>query len=210
MKRLLILAFATCSVCTARSLAQENLISNGGFEDPIAAQPTLFNSGSDMGGWLVGGENRVGLWQDSLNAYDGRQYLQMGEGDLISQVVNLSPGREYTLEFRALSTTDRQLPLLSFQVDVMADSRIIANPTFQVSYHSSSSSSGYRHLWQAFQAEFTAQADQERLSFRFGPSSTPWFIIDGVSLVEIPVPEPSSLALVGMAVLGLVARRFNR
>jgi hypothetical protein len=195
---------------------------NGGFEGVQAqTQPEWFYAGSDMGGWLVGGQvgDHVSLNWDPSNAKDGNQYLVMAQsyaGD-ISQALDLHTGSQYALQFYVFGTTDQYQYPQSFQVDVVSyypadtlqNSRAIASPSFPVTYVSSSTF-GYRANWMTYQTSFTALAEQERLLFRFGPSSTNWFAIDGISLVEISVPEPSLFGLFLMVYCTVCGRRFMR
>ena len=73
--------------------------------------------------------------------------------------------------------------------------------------------------WQSASTSFTASSASQTLAFLAtgGPSGLPPFaLLDGVSLVEhtnpgpSPVPEPSTLAIVAVGALGLIARRIGR
>jgi hypothetical protein len=206
--------------CPSALLASDNLIVNGGFEEPVpVTKPELYYSGQNMGGWLVGGPDRVGLWWDPDNAVEGRQYLDMTRGDTISQVINLRPGRDYSLHFYVFASTDQAQIPQSFKVDVftqypadtLANNRVIASPVFAVTYISSSSTGGFKNKWTGYSVDFTAQSRQERFFFRHSTSSDyQWFLVDDISLVELPVPEPSSLTIVGLAIVGFMGVSVNR
>jgi hypothetical protein len=211
MKRLLILVLIP-SFNSVAALASDNLLVNGGFESPPPfVQPERFYSGRDLGGWLVGGEvdQYVSLNWDPLNAVDGNQYLYMsdGAGGHISQAVNLQVGRQYTFEFHVFSDSTDFHNLPQYEVDVVSEypadtlqySRVLANPTFTAKYNPVTSPAPL-FQWTTFAFDFTAQANQERLSIH---SPGYYFLIDAISIVEVPVPEPSSLVLVVFGLGGL-------
>jgi hypothetical protein len=204
-------------------LASENLITNGGFETYQIGRRAYY-PGEDMAGWLVGDEPPDSVsheWSPGDWAYDGNLYVELNRlGGSISQAVSLDPGRSYTLRFFAaighepdfaIHSQPSELDVVSYYpADTLQNSRIIANAMIEPGSWISPAPFGWKPSWQEYLVTFEAISTDERLLFRRDVTFPGRIVmIDSVSLVDTPVPEPSTLTLVGPAAFGLLIAAFN-
>jgi len=131
----------------------------------------------------------------------------------ISQLITgLTPGVQYDLDFYQAGAQF---------VDAQGANTEGWNVTFGSETFSSqtlnNASEGFTG-WQSVSMTFTASSASQTLTFLAtgGPSGLPPFaLLDGVSLTDStpppsPVPEPSTLAIVAVGALGMIARRIGR
>jgi hypothetical protein len=85
-------------------------------------------------------------------------------------------------------------------IEVLLDNVVIGNGTL-LSLSSN---------WQAESISFEVTSLNHRIDFRLRDSATSYHSIDGISLVQASVPEPSTLAIFALGMIGLASRRFKK
>jgi choice-of-anchor C domain-containing protein len=187
--------------------ARADLVTNGSFETPaIFPNPFVTVSAGDptLTGWTVG-LNSIDIvsssgFGDSRWSFDGDQSLDMsgspGPGS-ISQVLGTTAGGAYTLNFAVSSNggpfTDG---LQVFWDGILLDT--ITSPAFGT--------------WDTFTYSVTASTGSTALEFDSTVGGDAGPLLDAVSVNGRAVPEPATLALVGVGGLTLLIgrKRFRR
>lgn len=183
--------------------------SNGSFEEPDVANGTPGDSG-DIGGipsWTFneasGDDIRVfdgDFFGSGIVAQDADQYLGFGSfggsvGGVISQAFDTVVGKSYQISFWANNAAfDSSTHQLIVAVDNTGGDGITATPTVS-------------NEWQQFGFNFTASSSTTTVSFESaltsGDGASSDILLDNVTVI----PEPASIALLGVGGLVLLRRR---
>ena len=193
-------ALVLCGFASAPSSAE--LIVNGGFEAPLVTNsgpPPGFGfdyrTGSDILGWLITGPKEPQFNASYNPVGGGLQALQLESVDPILQTFTTTPGQLYRLSFdlSAYTNNDALLDLAPLQVVVGGVTANFVGTDLSYLTHT---------------VLFTASAATTTLSFEnIGAFGVNYPQIDNVSVAA--VPEPGSLALVGLS-LAAFALRLRR
>ena len=196
--------FLACGLAATPSSAE--LIVNGGFEAPLVTSsgppPGLgfdYRTGSDIPGWLITGAKEPQFNTTYNPVGGGTQALQLESLDPILQTFLTTPGQLYQLSFDLSAYTNNDL-LLDLAPTQVVVGGVTANFV------------GTDLAYVTHTLFFTATAATTTLSFEnTGAFGVNFPQIDDVSVVAVrAVPEPGSLALLGIAVAGVAVFRRRK
>jgi hypothetical protein len=205
MRRLLLCACGAAALMTISVRARADLLQNGSFESP--AIPANSKASITPDSWYWTGSVGAGwVFNDPVYistlplAEDGSQYVDIGFNGIwtLSQSFTVSSPGAYDLTWYDNTAINPPGPSL-YGVKIRDDlAQIIVNQTFDAAHAGA---------WQQVELPLTLSSGTYTLTFS-GNSSGYDSLIDNVSLTS--VPEPSSLALLGVAVGALIARSRKR
>jgi hypothetical protein len=234
MKRIAIyIGIVALVACITGQANAANLVSNGGFEAPdltgfsyktYQTSPDGFwsvtNTGTGYLGLPYGIDLVNGYWKGS-SGVAGDQSVDIDYETIIYQSLVTVPGQTYLLSFAYANNPD-VLPAAGYikgSVGVIDSAVFIAHPdyhfddpdfllndemTHNTSTHTSMNFSRYNGV-------FTAISDSTMLGFAGDLDNTYWgFVVDDVSVNASAVPEPMSLSLLGIGLLGAIGAGFRR
>ena len=220
MRHYLLIGMLTCLV----SAEATTLITNGSFESPLVpvGSFTNFASGSTgITGWtVVGPEASVvsGAFISeccTFPAEDGNQWLDL-TGDVsntvegVQQTVATTTGTQYTLSFWVGNIFD---PGGIYGTTSTVDVRLGGLGGTLLGAFTNSSTTRGTQVWEQFTTSFTATGSSTTLDFlNADPGSDNSNGLDNVVLTvgATGIPEPGTLSLLGLGIigLGLVRRRI--
>lgn len=166
--------------------------------DSVGA-PSIYTAGSGQNVKIWGPGN--GVNNGFTGSPDGGYFMVLdgdyGKSSLSQTISGLTLGQQYELSFQwAIGQLEGTFGDYWAQVDVSFGSESMSTGLTPVA------SQGFR-AWETLTHTFTATSNSQTLTFTpSGPSGLPPVVmLDGISLNAVPVPEPSTYLLGGMATL---------
>ena len=205
MNRGVLAALFSLTAALLPAAAEANLIANGNFSSTCASgQYCTFGAGdsTDIPGWNVTGGSVdliTGYWQAPPGGGNSVDLDGLfARGGLASTTFTSTAGAEYQLTFELSGNPDGGNPLKTVQVSIAG---IIQNFTFDTSVVENTHSD---MKWVKETLTFFATGALTTLTFQSldDPGSAYGPVVGQVD-VE-PIPEPSSVALIGIGLLALV------
>jgi hypothetical protein len=170
-------------LASAQSVRADNLLTNPGFETGN------FNGWSAVGPFLGLQSGHTG----SFSAYCGAGYNDNGTvGDLFSQTIPTTPGLNYDVSLWVLGSGGSG-PAEAYVLWDGGKVLDLNNPSF--------------NSWTQLEVTVTATAETTTVGFGFRNQPAA-YLLDDASVSQ--TPEPSALALAGMALAGFVIYRHRK
>lgn len=181
------------------SVAQANMITNGSFEATTQANGT-WAIYTNLPSW-TGGDYGIELRNNVAGAaYDGVNYIELDttQNSLAYQNITTEVGQQYELSF-AYSPREQVLAN-SNGIDVFWNDAPVGSFT--------GNGSNIGNLWVLENLIVTGIGTTSKLEFRaVGISNSYGGSLDAVSLVAKSVPEPATMLLLGLGLMGLAGLR---
>jgi hypothetical protein len=204
-------ALTAVVICLIPAAASAQLVSNGGFEQPLITGPCCNTAPPDpLPGWtptpnvnvVIGTFNNTGSPGLDL-AYEGDQYLDLvgqgGTGSITQQILGLTAGTGYTLTFayshNLFAPNEATSASAMFSIDGLTGT--VSHNTGDITDLD----------WQIFTGTFIA-GGADTLNFTNltgGPNEG--ILLDAVSIAPVPEPSTWAMMLLGFGAIGFAARR---
>ena len=231
MKFRIFAVLAALALTPVAASANANLVSNGTFSDTSNYTfPGYFSGATSSYGWSgvqagvsvnLGNNGGAAFWDNGYvpggQGTSGYVGFVQGNGYLTTALSNLTVGNTYSLSFYA-NGRNYASPGYTSSFDVTAGTGVgVNNPVILASTLIPSVNATYVYdaAFQYFVATFTATSASENLYFNGNTANEAGdtsVLIAQVSVLDLttPVPEPISLSLMAMGILGLGAARRRR
>jgi hypothetical protein len=192
------------------SIAQANLITNGGFEDPVLASGVFYqNMTSSFPGWTVT-TNNVDIVNPIVGwgapAAEGQQVLDLvgygSTGGIASTSFATTPGATYSFAFAYANNPGFSPASASYSVSDSNNQSLLGGTVIH-------GTSGNGNLnWNYITGTFTADTATSYLQFtEILGGGNAGILLDDVKVAPVPEPSTWAMLLLGFAGVGLMAYR---
>lgn len=203
-----LLVTATAIATGAAPASAFNLVTNGSFEN----SPTLNDGGwgtyDSIQGWTATAGGKIEVQRGAAGkAYDGKQLVELDSHNYdknapvlgLFQDIATKAGQMYTLSFAYSARPGVAAPENVFSV--------LFGDTFKQQIQAGAG--GSQTNWNIFKVDVLATSDVTRLQFNYDGANrdTLGAYIDDVQVSASAVPEPTTMAGMALAGLGLAARK---